>query len=72
MLEEFHDVFVKRADENGFSEFDKKAGEIQIYGNMLAWAKKIGLPIEKYSQKIFDLRASVFGAENVKRLFKDD
>jgi len=71
LLEEFHDVFVKKAERENYAPMDKITGEIQIYGNMKAWAKKIGLPIEKYDKIIYDLRVSLFGKERTESYFHD-
>ncbi len=46
------DEFIKRADQLGFDDLDKAKVEIQIYSNIKFWAKKIGLPVEKYDNLI--------------------
>lgn len=69
LLEEFHDVFVRHADKHDFSPIDKASGEVKIYGNIIYMAKKIGLPVDKYNKKIFDIRASIMGKQFVKENF---
>lgn len=71
LLKQYRDVFVHKADKNNFSAIDKVGGEIQIWGNIRAWANKIGLPVDEYTQKIFELRASLFGEEGARKLFND-
>lgn len=46
------DEFIKRAAQLGFDDLDKAKVEIQIYSNIKFWAKKIGLPVEKYDNLI--------------------
>ncbi len=46
------DEFIKRANQLGFDDLDKAKVEIQIYSNIKFWAKKIGLPVEKYDNLI--------------------
>ena len=46
------DEFVKQADKMGIDDLNKARVEIQIYSNLKFWAKKIGLPIEKYDEQI--------------------
>ena len=72
LLEEFHDVFVKNAEERNFDFVTKTTGEVQIYDIIRTWAKKIGLPIDKYNKKIFELRSSIFGEEATRKNFHDN
>lgn len=46
------DEFIKRADDLGFDDLERARTEIQIYSNIKFWAKKIGLPVEKYDNLI--------------------
>ena len=72
LLEEFHDVFVKKADRENYAPLDKVSGEVKIYSNMKVLAKKIGLPVEEYDKKIFELRCKIFSPDAVKQLFHDE
>lgn len=46
------DEFIKQADSLGIDGLNKARIEIQIYSNIKFWAKKIGLPIDKYDNLI--------------------
>ena len=50
------DEFVKRAGELGLDGLGRARIEIQIYSNIKFWAKKIGLPVEKYDNIIKQIR----------------
>lgn len=55
------DEFIKRADELGFDELEKAKVEIQIYSNIKFWAKKIGLPVDKYDDLIKKTQRNILG-----------
>ena len=63
------DEFVKQADSLGIDELDKARVEIQIYSNIKFWAKKIGLPVDKYDESIKQIQKRIFGDENCKKFF---
>lgn len=46
------DEFIKHADQLGLDDIGRARIEIQIYSNIKFWAKKIGLPVEKYDNLI--------------------
>ncbi len=59
------DEFIKRADKLGLDELGKARVEIQLYSNLKFWAKKIGLPVDKYDKLIKDVQIRILGEENV-------
>ena len=55
------DEFIKQADNLGFDDLGKAKVEVQIYSNMKFWAKKIGLPVEKYDELIKKVQTRILG-----------
>ena len=53
------DEFIKQADELGFDDLERARVEIQIYSNIKFWAKKIGLPVEKYDNLISQVQKRI-------------
>ena len=64
------DEFIKQADNLGFDELGKAQVIVQIYSNIKFWAQKIGLPLEKYNEKIKQIRIDILGEENYKNFFE--
>jgi ferritin-like metal-binding protein YciE len=62
VMEEHHDEFVKEAVELGIDNLERAKIEIKLYANIKAWAKKIGLPTEKYDNAILEIQKR-FGAD---------
>ena len=61
VMEEHHDEFVKEAVELGIDNLERAKIEIKLYANIKAWAKKIGLPTDKYDNAIHEIQKR-FGA----------
>ena len=61
VMEEHHDEFVKEAVELGIDNLERAKIEIKLYSNIKAWAKKIGLPTDKYDNAISEIQKR-FGA----------
>jgi ferritin-like metal-binding protein YciE len=61
VMEEHHDEFVKEAVELGIDNLERAKIEIKLYANIKAWAKKIGLPTDKYDNAIYEIQKR-FGA----------
>lgn len=55
------DEFIKNADNLGIDELSKARVEIQMYSNMKFWAKKIGLPVDKYDKLIQKIQKRFWG-----------
>ncbi len=53
------DEFIKQADNLGFDDLERARVEIQIYSNIKFWAKKIGLPVEKYDNLISQVQKRI-------------
>ena len=53
------DEFIKNADNLGFDDLGKARVEIQIYSNIKFWAKKIGLPVDKYDKLIKQVHSRI-------------
>ena len=69
IMEQNHDAFVKQAQEEGIDNIGRARIEVQLYSNIIAWAKKIGLPTEKYENAIRDIRVKFLGEENTKKYY---
>ena len=70
ILEDYHDEFVASAERHGVN-MNKPAiadFEIRQYSLMKALAEKIGLPAEKYDELIKNVKARIFGEENLNKL----
>jgi ferritin-like metal-binding protein YciE len=61
VMEEHHDEFVKEAAALGIDNLERAKIEIKLYSNIKAWAKKIGLPTDKYDNAISEIQKR-FGA----------
>ncbi len=55
------DEFIKQADNLGLDDLGKARVEIQIYSNLKFWAKKIGLPVDKYDELIKQVQSKILG-----------
>lgn len=55
------DEFIKQADNLGLDDLGKARIEIQIYSNLKFWAKKIGLPVDKYDNLIKQAQLRILG-----------
>ena len=69
IMEQNHDAFVKQAQEEGIDNIGRAKIEVQLYSNIIAWAKKIGLPTDKYDKAIRDIRVKFLGEENTKKYY---
>jgi len=56
VMEQHHDEFVKEAVELGIDNLERAKIEIKLYSNIKAWAKKIGLPTDKYDNAIYEIK----------------
>ncbi len=73
-LQDAHDEFIKRAENEGYDLNSPTVGsiEIQQFSAMKNLAKQIGIPYEKYDRMIHDVRVRVFGEKGVKEYFQND
>lgn len=69
IMEAHHDEFVKQADNEGIDNLQRARVELQLYANIKAWAKKIGLSTEKYDEAIHNIRVKFLGEENTEKYF---
>ena len=69
IMEQNHDAFVKQAEEEGIDNIARGRVEVQLYTNIITWAKKIGLPTDKYEKAIRDIRVKFLGEENTKKYY---
>ena len=69
IMERHHDAFVKEAEKNGVDNIGRARIEIQLYYNIITWAKKIGLPTDKYEKAIRDIRVKFLGEQNTAKYF---
>ena len=69
IMEQHHDAFVKQADSEGVDNIGRAKIEVQLYYNIIAWAKKIGLPTDKYEKAIRDIRVKFLGEQNTDKYF---
>lgn len=73
LLESVHDNFVSEAKKNNPDVINNfKFDEIRIkqLQAIMSLCEKIGLPTEKYSKQIHEIRVKRFGADFVKENFK--
>lgn len=69
VLQEHHDEFVRQADKANIHNLQRAKTEIELYSNIIAWANKIGMPVDKYNEAIRKIRVSIIGEENTKKFF---
>ena len=67
IMEAHHDEFVRQADEQGIDNLSRAKIEIKLYNNIKTWAKKIGIPTEKYDEAIYNIRAKFLGEDAAKK-----
>ena len=73
VLQDLHDDFVTRAQDQGYSLADVSVAEIEIeqFVKMKELAQSVNLPTDEYDKLIKDARIRVFGEEGYKQFFAD-
>lgn len=74
-LEKAHDEFILQAARDGYDvENDPSVGqrEMQQFSAMKQLAKNLGLPIDKYNEKIKALRVKILGPEVAGKYFPEE